>query len=229
VLLDLGRELSDLGVDDVRRITHHEVELFSPLHEGVEEVAMEERDALVDAVGGRVLPRDRECCRGGVDREKRGLGALASDGDGDAAAPASDVGDPRRARGTGGKLGQGFVHDALRFGARNEDRWGYAKREAVELLRSQDVLDGDAASPPLQQMEVVPHGLRPRGLVETGEERLSRAAERVAEEKLGFESRLGHPGLPELGGASLQQSMGAQGGAGRHDWTAASASLSFSV
>jgi hypothetical protein len=78
-------------------------------------------------------------------------------------------------------------------------------------------------------MEVVPSDFRPRGLVETGEKRLSRAAERVAEKKLGFEARLGDPGLPKLGGAALQQSMGAQGGAGGHDGSADSASLSFSV
>ena len=35
--------------------------------------------------------------------------------------------------------------------------------------------------------------------------------------------------LPKLGGAPLQQSMGAQGGAGGHDGSADSASLSFSV
>src|SRR3990172_7746592 len=142
VLLDLGGELSDLGVDDVRRIAHHEVEFFSPLHERVEEVAMEERDALVDAVGGRVLPRDREGRGGGVDREKRGLGALASDRDRDAAASASDVGDRGSALGAGGKLRQGLIDDQFRLRARNENRGGHAKRKAVELLRSQDVLDG---------------------------------------------------------------------------------------
>ena len=75
----------------------------------------------------------------------------------------------------------------------------------------------------------MPGGFRGRGLVETSEERLSRAAERMAEEKLGFEARLGDPGLPKLGGAPLQQSMSAQGGAGGHDGSADSASLSFSV
>ena len=103
------------------------------------------------------------------------------------------------------------------------------KREPVELLRSQDVLDGDAASPPLEELKVVPDGFRRRGLVETGEERFPRAAERVAEEKLGLESRFGDPGPPKLGGAPLQQSIGAQSGAGRHDGSADSASLSFSV
>jgi hypothetical protein len=78
-------------------------------------------------------------------------------------------------------------------------------------------------------MEVVPRGFRGRGLVQTREERLSRTAERVAEEKLRLETRLGDAGLPKLGGAPLQQSMGAQDGAGGHDGSADSASLSFSV
>ena len=129
------------------------------------------------------------------------------------------------------ELAHDFFDEPFGLGTGDEDRGGHPKTQAVELLVPDDVLNRNSAASSLNQPEEVARCLSGNGLAKPSQKGFSRAAERMPEQKLCLDSRVGDTDTFELRGTSFQKPSGAHEAvsAGGHDERVASASLSFSV
>jgi hypothetical protein len=186
VVADVDLEGGEVARRDVRRIRGDEIEARRA-RSGGEEVPLAPRD-VVGAEAEGVVARDGERVGADVTADERRRGALAAEGDGDAAAAGAEVERPQRHGAIAG-AGEGDVDESLRVGARDEDAAVDVEGAPVELALAEDVGDRLARAAAAHHLAHPGQLVGREGSLRVDDELDARRAERARQEHLRVEAR----------------------------------------